>query len=248
MEAMYQQYKDIADFRLVYINEAHAADGRFPVGYAKEKGITEHDDYGERCTSAELLLKDEALTVPFLIDNMDNKVNKAYKAWPDRVFVVRSDGRLAVAAKRGPWGFGPAIKATSAWLAEYREAGREPSLPADAAPAGPDVNAQADKTQLSFDDVAGQWWVEIDLGGITATAIVEIIVADGEVAGTWTSTAGAQAMLSDITLTGNRLSFTHEGEGNANSSQFEGRFEDGKLAGTLTTPAGSIRCIATRER
>ena len=40
MEEMYQEFKDIAEFRLVYIREAHAADSNWSVPYAKEKGIT----------------------------------------------------------------------------------------------------------------------------------------------------------------------------------------------------------------
>lgn len=127
---MYQDYKDVAEFRMVYINEAHAADGRRPVGYAKEKGITEHDDYSERCTTAQMLMDDKTLTIPCLIDGMDNKVNQAYQAWPDRIFLVRTDGRLAVAADRGPWGFKPGLDATKQWLRKFSESGIEPEIPA----------------------------------------------------------------------------------------------------------------------
>ena len=125
---MYQDYRDIAEFRMVYINEAHAADGRRPVGYAKEKGITEHDDYEERCTTAQMLIDDETLTIPCLIDGMDNKVNQAYSAWPDRIFLVRTDGKLAVAAERGPWGFKPGLTASNEWLKQFSESGMEPEL------------------------------------------------------------------------------------------------------------------------
>jgi hypothetical protein len=129
MEKMYRDYKDIAEFRIVYIREAHAADSTWPVGYAKEKGITEHKNYGERCMVAERMMEEENVTIPCIIDEFDNKVNAAYKAWPTRLFVVRRDGRLAVAAGRGPWGFKPALKKAKAWLAEYGKSGEEPELP-----------------------------------------------------------------------------------------------------------------------
>ena len=132
MEQMYQDYKDIAEFRMVYITEAHAIDSNWPMGVAEEKNIKEHTNYGERCATAEMLISDEELTIPTLIDGMDNAVNQAYRAHPDRVFLVRSDGRLAVAAERGPWGFSPALEATGQWLAEFRESGSEPDLPAGA--------------------------------------------------------------------------------------------------------------------
>ena len=78
MEKMYQDYKDVADIYIVYIREAHAADSSWPVAYAKEKGITDHTNFGERCVVAERLVKDKKLTIPCLVDAMDNSVNEAY--------------------------------------------------------------------------------------------------------------------------------------------------------------------------
>ena len=125
---MYQQYKDVAGFRVVYINEAHPADGHSPVEYAKQLGITKHQDYGQRCTTAQMLVDDKKLTVPCLIDGMDNAVNRSYRAWPDRIYLVRTDGRLAVVASRGPWGFEPALAACSQWLSQLKKTGKEPPL------------------------------------------------------------------------------------------------------------------------
>ena len=113
---------------MVYINEAHAADSNWAAPYAKEKGINNHTNYSERCTTAQMLMDDKSLTIPCVIDGMDNTVNKAYSAWPDRVFLVRSDGRLAVAADRGPFGFGPAVNKVSDWLENFKKTGKAPSL------------------------------------------------------------------------------------------------------------------------
>lgn len=41
------------------------------------------------------------ITIPCIIDKMDNQASEAYSAWPDRIFVVRSDGSLAIAAGHG---------------------------------------------------------------------------------------------------------------------------------------------------
>ena len=133
MEKMYQDYKNIAEFRLVYIKEAHAMDSSWPVPYAKEMGIKQHTTYGERCSVAKKLLSDKNLHIPTLADDMDDTANKAYKAWPDRVFLVRKDGTLAVAGKRGPWGFKPGIEAAKAWLASYKESGKEPAIKKESA-------------------------------------------------------------------------------------------------------------------
>ncbi len=127
MEQMYQDYKDFAAIYIVYISEAHAADDSFPVPYAKEKGINEHKTFGERCSVATRLVSEKKLTIPCLVDNMNNEAEKAYKGWPDRVYLIRKDGVLAVAGHRGPWGFKPALEAAGEWLAAYKKSGVEPA-------------------------------------------------------------------------------------------------------------------------
>ena len=129
MKKMYEDYKDIAVFRIVYIREAHAADSNRPVAYAKEKDITEHKSYGERCAVAERLMEDEEVKIPAIIDNMDNKVGAAYRGHPTRAFLVRKDGQLGVAGKRGPWGLEPALGEIKEWLEKYKQTGEEPELP-----------------------------------------------------------------------------------------------------------------------
>jgi hypothetical protein len=126
MEQLYQDYKDVAEFFIVYISEAHASDGSWPVAYAKELGIKEHTSFGERCTVADRLVKDKKLTIPCLVDKMDNTAADAYQARPDRVYLVRTDGRLGVAAARGPWGLKPGLDAAKKWLAAYRKTGEDP--------------------------------------------------------------------------------------------------------------------------
>ncbi|MFQ5492076.1 MAG: deiodinase-like protein [Phycisphaerae bacterium] len=127
MEQAYQDFKDIAAVYIVYISEAHASDDKYPVGYAKEMGISEHKNFGERCAVAARLVADKKLTIPCLVDNMDNAAEKAYQGWPDRVYLIGKDGKLAVAGHRGPWGFKPALEAAVHWLSQYKETGVEPA-------------------------------------------------------------------------------------------------------------------------
>ncbi len=133
---MYEEFQEIVDFRMVYITEAHAADGRRPVDYAKDLNIFEHKVLGDRCQTAERLFTDKELTIPCVIDGMENLVNQAYRAHPDRIFLVRTDGRLAVAGEQGPSGFEPALKDAKSWLKALRDKKTEPSLPSDAAEPG----------------------------------------------------------------------------------------------------------------
>jgi hypothetical protein len=57
---------------------------------------------------------------------MDDAVEKAYDAFPDRIFVVDEKGRIAVRAEPGPWGFRKGVEATRRWLAS-----RFPDIAAD---------------------------------------------------------------------------------------------------------------------
>ena len=45
--------------------------------------------------------------MPALIDGMDDAVNKAYQALPDRLYLVGKNGEIAYAGDRGPFGFKP---------------------------------------------------------------------------------------------------------------------------------------------
>ncbi len=129
MERMYQDYKDIAEFRIVYIKEAHAIDSHRAVPYAIEEGISQPKTFSDRCLLADMLLHTGTLTIPIIVDSIDDKVNDLYQGLPSRVFLVRTDGRLGVAAEQGPWGFSPALEQTGGWLAQYKMTGKEPELP-----------------------------------------------------------------------------------------------------------------------
>ncbi len=120
MEQLHKDFSDIAEFRLVYIREAHAIGSRRPAPYAEEKGIHDANTFGERCALALGLLDDKNLSIPTIVDDMDNSVNEAYSAFPDRIFIVDVDGTIALAGDRGPWGFAPGIKDVRKWLEESK--------------------------------------------------------------------------------------------------------------------------------
>ena len=45
--------------------------------------------------------------MPVVVDKIDNKVNAAYAAWPDRLAIIGVDGKVAQYGGRGPGGFKP---------------------------------------------------------------------------------------------------------------------------------------------
>jgi hypothetical protein len=62
----------------------------------------ERFDVAKRCVSA-LALR----PIPALVDGMDDAVDAAYEAWPDRLYLIDRAGRIAYRSAPGPFGFKP---------------------------------------------------------------------------------------------------------------------------------------------
>ena len=58
------------------------------------------------------------IDLPCLVDDMENSVEGRYGAAPDRIFLIDVDGKIAVRADQGPWGFKPGVEKTTKWLEE----------------------------------------------------------------------------------------------------------------------------------
>ena len=54
-------------------------------------------------------------SVPFGIDEMSNAANDAYAAWPERLYILYENGRVAYKGGNGPFKYAP--KEVRAWLA-----------------------------------------------------------------------------------------------------------------------------------
>jgi hypothetical protein len=47
------------------------------------------------------------LSLPMLVDDIDDAVGKAYSGFPDRLYLIDRDGRVAYKGGRGPYGYKP---------------------------------------------------------------------------------------------------------------------------------------------
>ena len=63
--------------------------------------------WNERKSVAKACCSKLNLSMPCVVDTIDNKVDKLYAGWPERLFVIDRTGRIAYAGKQGPWGFRP---------------------------------------------------------------------------------------------------------------------------------------------
>ncbi len=61
----------------------------------------------ERQKVAKDFVKDFKVTLPVVVDAIDDAVRTAYSAWPDRLYVIDAAGKIAYVGGPGPRGFKP---------------------------------------------------------------------------------------------------------------------------------------------
>lgn len=106
MEAIYNRFRRQMAFLVVYIQEAHPTDGwQVDSNIADGVFYPQHQSYDERETVAETCGLALNLTLPMLVDEMDNGVDEAYGAAPERLYLVGLDGRVVYKGGAGPFFF-----------------------------------------------------------------------------------------------------------------------------------------------
>ena len=105
---MHSQYGDRASFYVVYIMEAHPVD-LWQVSSNVRDGVlfASPKTEAERIETADACMVKLAIKIPALLDGMDNRAERAYTGWPDRLYVVGTDGRVRYKSAAGPFGFSP---------------------------------------------------------------------------------------------------------------------------------------------
>ena len=108
MSALEELHRDFPEIEtmLVYIREAHASDEwRMKVNTKAGVCLPQPRTLEERCAAARAMLGELALQIPVAVDGMDDAVAKPYGAWPERIYVIDADGRIAYQGAEGPRGF-----------------------------------------------------------------------------------------------------------------------------------------------
>ena len=119
LEQLYQQYRDRVTFLLVYIAEAHP--GKIlsvPTASGREelRIIPLITTEAERVANLKQLVRIGKLTLPAVIEARTDSINQQYAAYPNRLFAIGADGKVAFKGAPGPTG----LKVTDLadWLRE----------------------------------------------------------------------------------------------------------------------------------
>uniref|UniRef100_A0A8D2L466 Iodothyronine deiodinase n=2 Tax=Varanus komodoensis TaxID=61221 RepID=A0A8D2L466_VARKO len=97
-----KDFKSVADFLVIYIEEAHASDGW---AFYNNIVIKHHRTLQDRMQAAQILLKEDPLC-PVVLDTMENLSSSKYAALPERLYVIQS-GKVVCKGGVGPWNYHP---------------------------------------------------------------------------------------------------------------------------------------------
>jgi type I thyroxine 5'-deiodinase len=117
MERLYKTYGDRVTFQVVYIMEAHPGSIlSVPLkdGGAELQIIPPTTTVENRLENLRQFIKVVGLTIPSGIDGLDDAARIAYSGWPDRIYVIGANGKIALKSGPGPAGF--KIADLEAWL------------------------------------------------------------------------------------------------------------------------------------
>ena len=126
---LYEDYRGHADFLQVYIREAHPQDEWQMPSNRKDKVVyTQPQTRAQRIAIASDFIQRLHVSLPVAIDDMDNRANLVYAAWPERIYIVNEDGRIVYRGALGPFGYHP--EEARAWLAAHYGAPKPDAPPA----------------------------------------------------------------------------------------------------------------------
>ena len=120
LNKMYDEYRDRVAFYAVYIQEAHPIDGWQLESNVKDSVLVANTPSDAKRTEvANVCVVKLGIKMPAIVDTVDDRVERAYTGWPDRLYVIDKDGRVAYKSGAGPFGFKPEeVEATLKQLAK----------------------------------------------------------------------------------------------------------------------------------
>jgi Iodothyronine deiodinase len=105
---MAEKYKGKVEFLLVYIREAHPVDGMQSQRNVQEGiQLSSAKDFGQKEDYASSCVRNLGIQFTTVVDNMDAQVELNYMGWPDRLYLIGRDGKIAWKGDPGPQGFQP---------------------------------------------------------------------------------------------------------------------------------------------
>ena len=98
-----KKYENKLQLLCIYIREAHPDDGDQVLRNVDEEVVFDDPTtLDERAEIASACMLRYNFTFPMLMDKMENEAEEAYQSWPDRLYVINAEGKLAYKGGLGP--------------------------------------------------------------------------------------------------------------------------------------------------
>ena len=103
LDELAQSFGGKVKFFGVYIREAHAEGEDQVIRNLDENVIFEQPETAdERAEVAAACMLRYNFSFPMLLDGMDNDAEHKYQSWPDRLYIIGGDGKIAYRGGMGP--------------------------------------------------------------------------------------------------------------------------------------------------
>ena len=103
LDKLAKSHGDKAKFFSVYIREAHAdGEDQVPRNLEEDVIFEQPATTDERAEVATACMLRYNFSFPMLLDNMENEAEEKYNSWPDRLYLIGPDGKIAYRGGMGP--------------------------------------------------------------------------------------------------------------------------------------------------
>lgn len=115
MHEIGREHAERASFLTIYIREAHPTD-EWQMRSNETEGVCypQPRTLEERLAIARDFVARHGYELPLAVDDMTDVADELYAGWPERLYVIGTDGKVAYKGKTGPFGFEP--DEVDAWL------------------------------------------------------------------------------------------------------------------------------------
>jgi hypothetical protein len=108
LEELKRRYGSRVEFFGIYVREAHPTDGwRMESNDREGICVAQPKTDEERSAVAARSCQVLNMSMPLLVDKIDDRVGHLYSGMPDRLYLIGRDGRVMYKSGRGPFGFKP---------------------------------------------------------------------------------------------------------------------------------------------
>ena len=114
---MYARFKENAEFLTIYIREAHPEDEwQMDANIQQDVCYRQPQSLPDRVAIVKDFVARFSYPIPIVIDTMADTADRMYGGWPERLYIIDTDGTIVYKGGIGPFDFHP--EQVGDWLSQ----------------------------------------------------------------------------------------------------------------------------------